>query len=77
MVKTIYDFNSIYRGEELESIIAIGLVNKQGITNKAESYFPFELLSIFLSLFAKLTRYFKLLFFPKQRKKIKVDFKKK
>ena len=65
IVKTIYDSNSSYRGEDLETIIAIGMVNNKGNTIKSEPSLPFELLSIFLSIFAKLIKNLKNYFSPK------------
>ena len=71
IVKTIYDSNSSYRGEDLEAIIAIGRVNNKGRANKSEPSLPFELLSILLSIFAKLKRNIKKRIFTKIEKILK------
>ena len=65
-INTIYDSNSSYRGEELETIIAIGRVKKSPKFNKREPSFIYEILSIFFSIFVKLYRIQKHNFFKKK-----------
>ena len=59
IVKTAYDFDGSYRGKGLETIIAIGRINHEERVNKIEPSLTYEFITIFFSIFVKLSRIFK------------------
>ena len=74
LIKTIYDSNSSYRGEDLETIIAVGRVNNNAKSKNSEPNIFYEIISTFFSIIYKFLRIYKK-FSKKQKSKVKALIK--